>query len=60
MERSRELCQQLLNEVFDEVKARMAEGITSQSLVADFLSQADDNTDEDTMKAVALTGYLAS
>ncbi|OAX33598.1 cytochrome P450 [Rhizopogon vinicolor AM-OR11-026] len=59
MERSRELCQQLLNEVFDEVKARMVQGTTSQSLVADFLSQADDNTDEDTMKAVALTGYLA-
>ncbi|OAX38699.1 cytochrome P450 [Rhizopogon vinicolor AM-OR11-026] len=59
MGRSRELSQQLFNEPFDEVKAQMVQGTASQSLVADFLSQADDNTDEDTMKAVALTGYLA-
>ncbi|OJA16754.1 hypothetical protein AZE42_12640 [Rhizopogon vesiculosus] len=56
---TKELSQQLLNEPFDKVKAQMEEGTASQSLVTDFLSQADDNTDEDTMKAVALTGYLA-
>ncbi|KAG1723714.1 cytochrome P450 [Suillus paluster] len=59
MARSRELSQQLLNEPFDEVKARVANGSASHSLVADFLSQADDNADEDTMKAVALMGYIA-
>ncbi|KAG1792683.1 cytochrome P450 [Suillus plorans] len=53
----RELAQQLLNEPFNEVKAQMANGIASHSLVADFLSQAHDDADEDTMKAVALTGY---
>ncbi|KAG1907635.1 cytochrome P450 [Suillus fuscotomentosus] len=56
--RCRELAQQLLNEPFNEVKAQMANGIASCSLVADFLSQAHDEADEDTMKAVALTGYL--
>ncbi|KAG2056818.1 cytochrome P450 [Suillus hirtellus] len=55
--RCRELAQQLLNEPFNEVKAQMANGIASHSLVADFLSQAHDDADEDTMKAVALTGY---
>ncbi|KAG1831330.1 cytochrome P450 [Suillus variegatus] len=58
MGRSRELAQQLLIEPFNEVKAQMANGIASHSLVADFLSQAHDDADEDTMKAVALTGYL--
>ncbi|KAG1858561.1 cytochrome P450 [Suillus subluteus] len=58
MGRCRELCQQLLNEPFNEVKAQMANGTASQSLVADFLSQADDGADEDTMKAVALMGYI--
>ncbi|KAG2036099.1 cytochrome P450 [Suillus americanus] len=58
MERSRELCQQLLNEPFDEVKAQIANGTASHSLVADFLSQAHDDADEDTMKAVALMGYM--
>ncbi|OAX42469.1 cytochrome P450 [Rhizopogon vinicolor AM-OR11-026] len=57
--RSRELCQQLLNEPFNEVKARMAEGTASQSLVADFLSQTHDDDDEGMMRAAALTGYLA-
>ncbi|KAG1748085.1 cytochrome P450 [Suillus lakei] len=57
MGRSRELCQQLLNEPFNEVKAQMANGTASQSLVADFLSQSDDDADEDTMKAVALMGF---
>ncbi|KAG2110337.1 cytochrome P450 [Suillus discolor] len=56
--RCRELAQQLLNEPFNEVKAQMANGIASHSLVADFLSQAHDDADEDTMKAVALTGYM--
>ncbi|KAG1792663.1 cytochrome P450 [Suillus plorans] len=56
--RCRELVQQLLNEPFNEVKAQMANGIASYSLVADFLSQAHDDADEDTMKAVALTGYM--
>ncbi|KAG1841908.1 cytochrome P450 [Suillus subalutaceus] len=59
MGRSRELCQQLLNGPFDEVKAQMANGTASHSLVADFLSQAHDDADEDAMKAVALTGYAA-
>ncbi|KAJ8592746.1 cytochrome P450 [Rhizopogon salebrosus TDB-379] len=59
MGRTRELSQQLLNEPFNEVKARVADGTASQSLVADFLNQADDDTHEDMMKAVALTGYLA-
>ncbi|KAG1880246.1 cytochrome P450 [Suillus tomentosus] len=53
MGRCRELAQQLLNEPFNEVKAQMANGIASHSLVADFLSQAHDDADEDTMKAVA-------
>ncbi|KAG1726305.1 cytochrome P450 [Suillus lakei] len=57
MGRSRELSQQLLNEPFDEVKAQMASGTASISLVADFLSQAHDDADEDMMKAVALTAY---
>ncbi|KAG1745097.1 cytochrome P450 [Suillus paluster] len=56
--RCRELGQQLLNEPFNEVKTQMANGTASQSLVADFLSQSDDNADEDTMKAVALMGYI--
>ncbi|KAG1893639.1 cytochrome P450 [Suillus fuscotomentosus] len=58
MGRTRELCPQLLNEPFDEVKAQMANGTASKSLVADFLSQADEDADEDTMKAVALMGYI--
>ncbi|KAG2032256.1 cytochrome P450 [Suillus americanus] len=58
MGRSRELAQQLLNEPFDEVKAQIADGTASHSLVADFLSQAHDDADEDTMKAVALMGYM--
>ncbi|KAG2056810.1 cytochrome P450 [Suillus hirtellus] len=58
MGRCKELAQQLLNEPFNEVKAQMANGIASHSLVADFLSQAHDDADEDTMKAVALTGYM--
>jgi cytochrome P450 len=58
MGRSRELCQQLLSEPFDEVKAQMANGTASRSLVSDFLSQAEDGADEDTMKAVALMGYI--
>ncbi|KAG1841021.1 cytochrome P450 [Suillus subalutaceus] len=63
MGRSRELAQQLLNEPFDAVKAqivrlrRVADGNALHSLVADFLSQAHDDADEETMKAVALTGY---
>ncbi|KAG1829371.1 cytochrome P450 [Suillus variegatus] len=59
MGRCRELSQQLLNEPFNEVKAQIADGTASHSSVADFLSQAHDNTDEDMMKSVALTGYLA-
>ncbi|KAG2337682.1 cytochrome P450 [Suillus weaverae] len=59
MGRSRELSQQLLNEPFDEVKAQMANGTASHSLVADFLSQAHDDAEEDTMKSVALMGYIA-
>ncbi|KAG2089464.1 cytochrome P450 [Suillus discolor] len=55
----RELCHQLLNEPFNEVKAQIADGTASRSLVTDFLSQAHDDTDEDMMKAVALTGYVA-
>ncbi|KAG2155266.1 cytochrome P450 [Suillus bovinus] len=58
MGRSRELCQQLLNEPFNEVKVQMANGTVTKSLVADFLSQAEENADEDTMKAVALMGYV--
>ncbi|KAG1742276.1 cytochrome P450 [Suillus paluster] len=58
MGRSRELCQQLLNEPFDEVKTQMANGIASHSLVADFLGQCDDDAEEDTMKAVALMAYI--
>ncbi|KAG0700868.1 hypothetical protein DFH29DRAFT_930065 [Suillus ampliporus] len=42
MEHCRELSQQLLNEPFNEVKAYMANGTASRSLVADFLSQVDD------------------
>ncbi|OJA18086.1 hypothetical protein AZE42_04180 [Rhizopogon vesiculosus] len=56
---SKELSQQTLNVPFDEVKAQMAEGTASKSLVADFLSQAEDDTDEYMMKCIALTGYLA-
>jgi cytochrome P450 len=59
MGRGRELAQQLLNEPFDEVKAQIADGTASHSLVTDFLSQAHDDADEDTMKAVALMGYMA-
>ncbi|KAG2141287.1 cytochrome P450 [Suillus clintonianus] len=59
MGRSRELAQQLLNEPVDRVKAQMANGTASHSLVADFLSQAHDDAGEDTMKGVALTGFLA-
>ncbi|KAG1887782.1 cytochrome P450 [Suillus subluteus] len=58
MGRSRELAQQLLNEPFDEVKAQIANGTASHSLVADFLNQVHDYADEDTMKAVATTGYM--
>jgi cytochrome P450 len=58
MGRCRELAQQLLNEPFDQVKAQIADGAASHSLVADFLSQAHDDADEDMMKAVALTGYM--
>ncbi|KAG2060438.1 cytochrome P450 [Suillus hirtellus] len=58
MGRCKELAQQLLNEPFNEVKAQIANGTASNSLVADFLSQAHDDADEDTMKAVALTGYI--
>ncbi|KAG1894589.1 cytochrome P450 [Suillus fuscotomentosus] len=57
--RSRELCEQLLNEPFNEVKAQIADGTASHSSVTDFLSQAHDDTGEDMMKAVALTGYMA-
>ncbi|KAG1876687.1 cytochrome P450 [Suillus subalutaceus] len=59
MGRSTELAQQLLNEPFDEVKAQIADGTASHSLVADFLSQAHDDADEETMKAVALMAYIA-
>ncbi|KAG2356565.1 cytochrome P450 [Suillus spraguei] len=59
MGRCRELSQQLLDEPFDEVKARMANGTASKSLVTGFLSQAGHGADEDTMKAVALMGYIA-
>lgn len=58
MGRGRELGQQLLNEPFDGVKAQMANGTASRSLVTDFLSQAHDDADEDIMKAVAFTGYM--
>jgi cytochrome P450 len=58
IERSRKLSQQLLNEPFDEVKVQMADGTASRSLVADFLSEAHDDADEETMKAVALMGYM--
>ncbi|KAG1894999.1 uncharacterized protein F5891DRAFT_1194664 [Suillus fuscotomentosus] len=53
MGRCRELSQQLLNEPFNEVKAQSADGTALHSSVADFLSQAHDNTDEDMMKSVA-------
>ncbi|KAG1852783.1 cytochrome P450 [Suillus subalutaceus] len=59
MGRCRELCQQLLNEPFGEVKAQMANGTASHSLITNFLSQARDDADEDTMKAVALMGFMA-
>ncbi|KAG1792684.1 cytochrome P450 [Suillus plorans] len=59
MGRSRELSQQLLNEPFNEVKAQLANGTASHSLVADFLSQPHDDADEDTMKAVASMGFIA-
>ncbi|KAG1868666.1 cytochrome P450 [Suillus subluteus] len=58
MGRCRELCQQLLNEPFSEVKTQMANGTASHSLVADFLSQTHDDADEDTMKVVALMVYM--
>ncbi|KAG1876679.1 cytochrome P450 [Suillus subalutaceus] len=58
MGRCRELVQQLLNEPFDEVKAQIADGTASHSLVADFLSQVHDDADEETMKGVALMGYM--
>jgi len=58
MGRCRELCQQVLNEPFNEAKAQIADGTASRSLVADFFSQAHDDTDEDIMKAVALMGYM--
>ncbi|KAG2110336.1 cytochrome P450 [Suillus discolor] len=51
MGRGRELSQQLLNEPDNEVKAQLANGTASHSLVADFLSQPHDDADEDTMKA---------
>ncbi|KAG1868041.1 cytochrome P450 [Suillus tomentosus] len=57
MGRNRELSQQLLNEPFNEVKAQIANGTASRSLITDFLSQPHNNADEDTMKAVALTAY---
>ncbi|KAG1837017.1 hypothetical protein C8R48DRAFT_743737 [Suillus tomentosus] len=53
MGRCRELCQQVLNEPFNEAKAQIADGTASRSLVADFFSQAHDDTDEDIMKATA-------
>ncbi|KAG1864586.1 cytochrome P450 [Suillus tomentosus] len=59
MGRSKELSQQLLNEPFNEVKAQMANGTASHSLLTDCLSQPHDDGDEDIMKAVALTGYIA-
>ncbi|KAG1830311.1 cytochrome P450 [Suillus variegatus] len=59
MGHSRELSQQLLNEPFDEVKAQIANGTASHSLITDFLSQPHDDADEDIMKAVALTRYIA-
>ncbi|KAG1842834.1 cytochrome P450 [Suillus subluteus] len=59
MGRCRELCQQLLNEPFGEVKAQMANGTASHSLITNFLSQARDDADDDTMKAVALMGFMA-
>ncbi|KAG1868676.1 cytochrome P450 [Suillus subluteus] len=59
MGRSRELSRQLLNEPFSDVKAQMANGTASNSLVTDFLSQAHDDADEDTMKAVAFMVYAA-
>ncbi|KAG2046890.1 cytochrome P450 [Suillus hirtellus] len=58
MGRCRELCQQVLNEPFYEAKAQIADGTASRSLVADFFSQAHDDTDEEIMKAVALMGYM--
>ncbi|KAG2115718.1 cytochrome P450 [Suillus discolor] len=57
--RTRELSQQLLNEPFDEVKAQMANGTASRSLISDFLSQPHDDADEDTIKPVAFTSYMA-
>jgi len=38
--------------------ALKADGTASRSLVADFLSEAHDDADEETMKAVALMGYM--
>ncbi|KAG2080716.1 uncharacterized protein F5147DRAFT_737621, partial [Suillus discolor] len=58
MGRCRKLCQQLLNEPLNKVKAQIADGTASRSLVADFLSEAHDDTDKDIMKAVALMGYF--
>ncbi|KAG1830326.1 cytochrome P450 [Suillus variegatus] len=57
--RSRELSQHLLNQPFNEVKAQVANGTASRSLITDFLSQPHDDADEDTMKAVALPIYMA-
>ncbi|KAG1797042.1 cytochrome P450 [Suillus plorans] len=59
MGRCREISQQLLNEPINEVKAQIADGTASRSLIADFLSQAHDDTDEDILKAVAFMGYMA-
>ncbi|KAG1829370.1 cytochrome P450 [Suillus variegatus] len=59
MGRCRELSQQLFDEPFNEVKAQIADGTASHSSVADFLSQAHDDADEDILKAVALMGYMA-
>ncbi|KAG1837815.1 cytochrome P450 [Suillus tomentosus] len=57
--RSRELSQHLLNEPFNEVKAQVANGTASRSLITDFLSQPHDDADEDIMKPVAFTVYMA-
>ncbi|KAG2148907.1 cytochrome P450 [Suillus clintonianus] len=58
MGRCRELAQKLLKEPFNEVRAQMANGTATQSLVADFLSQSDNKADEETMRAVALMIYI--
>ncbi|KAG2054479.1 hypothetical protein BDR06DRAFT_1007656 [Suillus hirtellus] len=51
--------QQLFDKPFHKVKAQIADGTALRSLVADFLSQAHDDTGEYMMKAVVLTGYMA-